>query len=264
MKRVFIFVFGVVFLFSAKAYSGIHLIFGTSGADEIILRNESFPKRIAAYVNGAQVLSLPFSNCNANTTVYLSGMAGNDEISVSLSASCPIQCYAYGHAGNDDLSVVGCDSGARVYGGDGDDILELGTSSHYFNGLAYGDNNNDLFYYYLNGGSLEGGSGNDYFGTHPFGTDDYAGYVRNGHISGGEGDDWFRGGPGFITCDFQESQGFYIGGAGEDHWEGLDCYRSFNCDSEDKEWDQDTPTLRYSSRSGCTHIGQQVAYPPID
>lgn len=244
MKRVQIFCLALVLFYSVNCFAAFHSINGTSIGDTINLYIRS--SSIVGYVNGTNVLNLPTSSaCNGNTFIFIYGLAGHDDISVNLPVSCPIRCYVYGHAGNDELSVVGCDSDAEVYGGDGDDILNLGTSSHYFHGYASGDNHHDDLNYYLYQGVLRGGSGNDHF----------SGKVSSGgDIFGDAGYDQFYGGS---VCS--EGQGTYNGGTERDYW-GTGCYETIYCDPSDLELDDDTDGFGvfYFSRFGCTHIGHPI------
>ncbi|HKY64492.1 MAG TPA: hypothetical protein VJR29_13870 [bacterium] len=225
MKWIVTLLLGQLFLFLFPTFgrATTYEVYGTSGSDTFTL---ALFGTIFVTRNGVLELNLDSSKCDssANTVIKLYGFDGADDFTVSIPDSCDISCKVYGGSGGDVFDVVGCD-GIALYGDDGKDKFYLGSSSNYFNGEAYGGNQNDEFHdYFLQYAYLSGGNGNDAF----------SGNIRDyALIYGGESEDYFFGGPSET-----EGQGVYVTNDDTGPYSGDEFYYghfdTIYCDSTDQ------------------------------
>jgi serralysin len=175
-----------------------------------------------------------FYGTNDNDTVpftddfqFLYGFGGDDALSSTNDA---VYCELYGGDGNDFLDLVDPGFGLAD-GGSGNDIID---GTNFFDELYGGSGNDSIFGAgirdFVNGGSgndniiaggfVFGGSGNDVIGGLGGDDDRIDGGSGNDDCVGGDGNDRLFGGKGVDDLDGQDGSDLLVGGRGRDFLSG--------------------------------------------
>ena len=147
---------------------------GTAAGDAISIDSNDSPARVTVRLNG----SVRRFNSSDVSSAILTGLDGNDRISVASNISVPTSLY--GSAGNDTL--FGGSGSDAIFGGDANDSIVGNGGSD----VLRGENGNDR---------LNGAGGNDLVLGHD-GNDNLYGSSGSDTLLGGNGLNFYRGGAG--------------------------------------------------------------------
>jgi Ca2+-binding RTX toxin-like protein len=194
----------VVDVLPAETETGLLKIHGTSGADDIRVRQNN--KGLFWERNGVR-----FGPLTGIDEIVVYGGAGNDQIRIEGSVTIPAELF--GEAGNDTLTAgAGNDT---LHGGDDNDELVATTGDD----MLFGDGGNDLLRAGDGNDSLFGGEGDDDLRASK-GNDELHGDAGNDTLRGGQGNDTLFGGDGNDDLRSGQGHGVLHGDGGHDTLRG--------------------------------------------